>query len=230
MLKVKNLSKKIGNAFALQGVNFCAQKGELLLFLGHSGAGKSTLLRTLCNLEDYEEGVISYNGHCINNHVGMVFQHFNLFEHLTVERNITLPLEKCLKKTKKEATETAFFLLDQYGLLDKAKNSVLTLSGGEKQRLAIARTLSLNPQIICFDEPTSALDPLLATQIRGTLEDLCEQGKIVLVATHDMTLASKLKKYTLHFMKNGSIVESCKSDEFYKDKESFPSMSSFLSL
>lgn len=234
MLEVKNLSKKIGNKTALKNVSFTAPVGEISLFLGHSGGGKSTLLRTICSLEEYQEGCILYNEKKLTtllnkNLVGMVFQHFNLFEHLSVERNITLCLEKCLKKNKTEAKDIAYTFLDQYGLSDKAKNSVAKLSGGEKQRLAIARTLSLDPSIICFDEPTSALDPILSIQVREMLEDLCKKGKTVLVATHDMNLALKLQA-NIHFMCKGALVESCTTFEFEKNKEQFPSISSFLSL
>ncbi|MDR3551310.1 MAG: ATP-binding cassette domain-containing protein [Candidatus Babeliales bacterium] len=235
MLKIENLTKIFGHKKILNGINLSVRKGEIAVLLGQSGTGKSTLLRTLNNLEKPDAGTIELNGktldlaHVAKEHtIGMVFQHFNLFEHLTVEENITLALEKVVGKTHQEAIIIAADLLKHYGLADKGDLYVSELSGGQKQRLALARTLALKPQVICLDEPTSALDPLLTTHVANTIQDLAAQGYIVLVASHDVGLLEKLD-CTIYLMANGSIIESVESTAFKHNKAKYPMLSKFIS-
>jgi polar amino acid transport system ATP-binding protein len=159
--------------------------------------------------------------------IGMVFQNFNLFEHLTVQENITIALEKVLKKSKSTADEIAQRLLTRYGLADKANKYVFQLSGGQKQRLAIARMLAVKPRIICLDEPTSALDPLLTSHVAAAIQELADQGYILLVATHDTVLLEKLN-CTIYLMKQGSIIESAASVDFAHNKSAYPQIKKFV--
>ncbi len=235
MLKIKNVTKKFGEKIVLDDVSFNVDKGQIVILLGESGVGKSTLLRLLNNLETMSAGEITLDNKKINiNHVndehtiGMVFQHFNLFDHLTVEKNITLALEKALGKSVQEAKTIAHKLLERFGLVDKANKRVSQLSGGQKQRLAIARTLALKPKIICMDEPTSALDPMLTTHVANTIQDLANEGYIVLISSHEIALLDKLD-CIIHLMRAGKIVESATSQEFNNNKKQFPALSKFVS-
>ncbi|HZW61439.1 MAG TPA: ATP-binding cassette domain-containing protein [Candidatus Babeliales bacterium] len=234
MLVIKNVTKTFGNKTILNHVSFDVQPGEIAVLLGSSGVGKSTLLRILNNLETKDAGEILLDGQPLQttanaqqHTVGMVFQQFNLFEHLTVEQNITLALEKVDKKTAQEAHTIALQLLTHYGLADKANQPVTRLSGGQKQRLAIARALALKPKIICFDEPTSALDPLLTTHVANSIKELAEQKFMVIVATHDTTLLEKLP-CTIYLMSNGSIIESAPSQDFFAHKNKFIRINNFV--
>lgn len=234
MFKVKNLNKAVNNKPILRNVNFEVEHGQVAIFLGGSGVGKSTLLRVLNHLEGYETGEFSLDEVPLdltqvnkNHTVGMVFQHFNLFEHLSVEENITLALMKVKGISKQEAEEIASNLLIRYGLEDKKKSGIHKLSGGQKQRLAIARTLALDPKIICLDEPTSALDPLLTTQVAKSISELAADHRIVLVATHDMQLVKHLDA-KIFLMKEGSIVESCLKKDYEEDPTAFPYLQCFL--
>lgn len=205
MLKVKNLSKKISGKMLLNNVSFTLEPGQIAILTGPSGGGKSTLLRVLNGLEKYDSGTFELSSPVDG--IGMVFQHFNLFEHLTVEENITLPLRKCKGKSHEEAKLIAHELLLRYELQDKVNIRVHKLSGGQKQRLAIARTLALNPTVICMDEPTSALDPRLTKQVASYICELAAEGKGVLLATHDVGLLEHLNGQ--HFvMDNGSMTTS----------------------
>jgi len=240
MLKIRNLSKIFNNKAVLNNISLDIKNGEIALLLGQSGVGKSTLLRILNNLEDYNSGEITLNidSREINlkniklseekNLVGMIFQQFNLFEHMSVERNISFVLEKSTKKSKQEIQTITHDLLLKYGLSDKAKLSVNDLSGGQKQRLAIARTLALNPAIICFDEPTSALDPKLTNFIAKNIEELKEQNYIILVATHDVGLIERLD-CTIYLMHDGKIIEQAKSIEYLAHKDQYPLIENFVS-
>lgn len=235
MLSIKNLTKSFGDKKILDSVNLDVRRGEIAVLLGASGVGKSTLLRVLNNLEVADAGEIKLDGELIDlstinqRHLsGMVFQQFNLFEHLTAEQNIRMGLEKGAGFPSREAQEVAQRLLREYGLADKAKSYVSQLSGGQKQRLAIARALALRPQIICLDEPTSALDPLLTNYVAEMIQALARQGYIVLVATHDTTLLERLS-CTIYLMSNGKIIESALSKEFYAHKENFPQIARFVS-
>ncbi len=234
MLKIKNITKIVKDKIIVNNLSLQIDYGEIAVLLGSSGVGKSTLLRILNNLETIDNGIVELDGKKLdlaqvnkNHTVGIVFQQFNLFEHLTVEQNITLALEVVAKKTKQEAHAIAMALLKRYELLDKADRMISQLSGGQKQRLAIARTLALKPTIVCLDEPTSALDPLLTTYVADNITELAEQKYIVLVATHDTSLLEKLN-CTIHLMRNGSIVESAKSPDFFANKSRYPLIASFV--
>ncbi len=233
MLRINRCTKKFGTKLILNDVSLSVQRGEIAVLLGASGVGKSTLLRVLNNLETLDSGTVSLDGKQLdltNSHpttVGLVFQNFNLFEHLSVEENITLPLEKVVKIPHLKAQATARALLEHYGLTNKADASVNDLSGGQKQRLALARTLALKPTIICLDEPTSALDPLLTTHVARTIQELAKEGYIVLVATHDIGLVEKMN-CTLYLMDSGALVETSSSQEFKHNKEAYPRLAKFI--
>lgn len=234
MFKVRHLSKKIHNKSILNNLNFEINHGEIAIFLGESGAGKSTLLRILNNLESYESGEFSLDDVMLDlknvnkdHTVGMVFQHFNLFEHLNVEENITLALTKCKDMSKQEAIVIAHSLLECYGLLDKAKDRIHKLSGGQKQRLAIARTLALDPKIICLDEPTSALDPRLTMQVAQFISALSADNRIVLLTTHDMHLVEQLDGQ-LFLMEKGEITATTSKKECMSSPLSHAKLQSFF--
>jgi ABC-type polar amino acid transport system ATPase subunit len=234
MLKIDQLNKSFNTKKILNNVNLTVQKGEIAVFLGSSGVGKSTLLRILNNLESVNSGTISLDNKILDlatinttHTVGMVFQHFNLFDHLTVEQNITLPLEKILKKKPADATKIAHHLLQRYGLLDKNNKYAFQLSGGQKQRLAIARALAMEPKIICLDEPTSALDPVLTSYVANNIQELAKDGYIVLVATHDTDLIEKLD-CTIYLMSQGNIIETAQSQDLKNIPANYPKITKFI--
>ena len=234
MLVIKNLSKTFEHKNILDAISLTVNPGEIALLLGRSGVGKSTLLRILNNLESYDSGTIELNNQPLDikrvnktHTVGMVFQQFNLFDHLTVERNITLPLERSLGSTSQEAHALAHALLKKYGLEDKAQVYAAQLSGGQKQRLAIARTLALKPVVICLDEPTSALDPFLTNSVAQSIQDLANAGYIVLVASHDTALIDRIN-CTIYLMNEGKIQESASSYEFLANKNAYPYIKHFV--
>lgn len=234
MLTITNLTKKFGAKTILNSINLTVKPGEIAILLGQSGVGKSTLLRVLNNLESSDSGTITVNGAILNpktmnqrHLIGMVFQHFNLFDHLTAEQNITLPLELVLKKSSDQARALAHTLLAHYGLQEFTHAYPNQLSGGQKQRLALARTLALKPTIICLDEPTSALDPLLTTHVAHTIQELAHEGYMVLVATHDTALLEKLQ-CTIYLMKHGSIIERISSADFLRDNSLSPGLAQFV--
>lgn len=234
MLNIENVCKKFNDKKIIDNVSFSAKNGEIALFLGASGVGKSTLLRILNNLETPDSGTFTLDGKSLDlstvnktHTIGFVFQHFNLFDHLTVEENITLPLELAAGKTKKEAHETAHKLLAHYSLADKAHVYPSSLSGGQKQRLALARTLALKPRVICLDEPTSALDPVLTASVAQTIQDLAHQGYIVLIATHDTSLLKRLS-CTIYLMKEGRIHEYGPSADVAAHPEKYPAINQFI--
>jgi len=234
MLEVKKLTKSYHGKEILNNVSFEVKRGEIAIFLGGSGTGKSTLLRILNKLESANSGEIYLDGEEIplsrlnrKHLIGMVFQHFNLFENLTVEENITLPLIKALKKSPEEAHTIATTLLEKYSLVEHSKKSVAKLSGGQKQRLAIARTLSLQPEIVCLDEPTSALDPLLTNQVADTIKEIASQGRIVLLTTHDIALIEKLP-CKIFLMKDQTICETATSEQFHRSPEQYPHLTAFV--
>lgn len=234
MLKIENLTKKFDNKTVIDAINLHVNKGEIAILLGSSGVGKSTLLRILNNLETYDSGNIFLDGHLLDlatvntaHTIGMVFQNFNLFEHLTVQENITLPLEITAHKTLQEAQKIAHNFLTLYGLADKRSEFISQLSGGQKQRLALARTLALKPRVVCLDEPTSALDPFLTTYVATTIQELAREGYIILVATHDTMLLEKLN-CTIYLMEQGKIIEHGSSDSFYANKNKYPHIKKFV--
>ena len=234
MLSIKNLSKKFGSKLVLDNVSVTVQKGDIAILLGASGVGKSTLLRILNNLESADTGTITLDGKNLDlsqlskKHLcGMVFQQFNLFEHMTVLDNIAFALEKALGKSHYESTQIAKDLLAKYGLADKAAVYPRSLSGGQKQRLAIARSIALKPEIICFDEPTSALDPLLTNHVANNIAELAQEGFIVLIATHDTALLDKLNG-TIYLMEHGNIIESASTHDFKNSPSIFKNIARFV--
>jgi ABC-type polar amino acid transport system ATPase subunit len=234
MLKIDHLTKKFGNTTVLHDVSLQVRPGEIAVLLGSSGVGKSTLLRILNNLETITSGALFLDNQKLdlatvnkNHTVGFVFQNFNLFDHLTIEQNITLPLEKSKNIPAKEAKIIAHNLLGHYGLADKAGSYPSDLSGGQKQRVALARTLALKPKIVCLDEPTSALDPLLTAHVATNIQDLARQGYIVLIATHDTSLLGRLN-CTIYLMRHGTIVETAQSSQLASTPEKYPQIRNFI--
>lgn len=234
MLKVKNLSKNLRGKEILTDLNFEIDQGQIAIFLGGSGVGKSTLLRILNNLESYDSGSFTLNGSPLElekvnqtHTVGMVFQHFHLFEHLTVRENLLLPLIKCKGVQRKEAEARANVLLERFELQEHSAAAIRHLSGGQKQRLALARTLALDPKIVCLDEPTSALDPRLTVQVAHFIKELAQEQRILLLATHDLNLLEQLEG-SLFLMERGSIIERTTKAEYHSNLERYPKLHRFL--
>ncbi|MBE7039025.1 MAG: amino acid ABC transporter ATP-binding protein [Ruminococcaceae bacterium] len=218
MIKTENLCKfyRGGDIKALNNVNAEIKKGEVVVVIGPSGSGKSTFLRSLNLLEIPSAGKILFDGVDItdkkvniNVHrqkMGMVFQQFNLFPHMTILKNLTLAPMKLLKKTKAEAEEQAMKLLDRVGLKDRADAYPSQLSGGQKQRVAIVRALCMNPDVMLFDEPTSALDPEMVGEVLDVMKSLADAGMTMVVVTHEMNFAKEVGTRVI-FMDDGMIVE-----------------------
>ena len=217
MIQVKNLHKKFGDKEVLCGVDEHIDKGEVVVVIGPSGSGKSTFLRCLNLLEEPSEGDIIIDGVKINDSkvdvnqirqkMGMVFQQFNLFPHLTVMENITLAPVKLKKMTPEQAREKGLELLKRVGLGDRADDYPAALSGGQKQRVAIARALEMDPEIMLFDEPTSALDPEMVGEVLDVMRNLAEQGMTMVVVTHEMGFAREVGTRLL-FIDDGVVAES----------------------
>ncbi|MCQ2471461.1 MAG: amino acid ABC transporter ATP-binding protein [Clostridia bacterium] len=217
MIKVHNLHKSFGEIQVLNGIDEHIEKGEVVVVIGPSGSGKSTFLRCLNLLEEPTEGEVYLDDVQINApkadintiraKMGMVFQHFNLFPHLTVLENITLAPVKLKKMTKEEAVAKAKELLNVVGLPDKADAYPSQLSGGQKQRIAIVRALAMDPEVILFDEPTSALDPEMVGEVLDVMKDLAKAGMTMVVVTHEMGFAREVGTRLL-FMDEGVIIES----------------------
>jgi len=209
ILEIKEISKSFNKIKILDNFSLNAEEGEIVSIIGPSGVGKSTLLRCINGLEKTDSGEIIINNSKIKNKiskqsnldVGLVFQDYNLFPQYSVIENITLTLTKVLKIKKQEAIEKAKELLLQMDLLDKIDSYPYELSGGEKQRLAIARTLATNPKIICFDEPTSALDPKLVKQVFKIIKKLANKGKAILIVTHDIKFANDISNRVIEIKK-----------------------------
>lgn len=236
MIKVCNLQKSFGDNHVLKGIDYEIKPGEKIVVIGPSGSGKSTFLRCLNLLEIPTGGEVYFDGECITDkkcdinkvrqHMGMVFQHFNLFNNLTVQKNITLAPVKLKLKTKEEANEDALNLLKRIGLEDKADSYPSQLSGGQKQRVAIVRALAMNPDVMLFDEPTSALDPEMVGEVLGVMEDLAKQGMTMVVVTHEMGFARKVADKVL-FMDGGYIVEEAPPEELFTNPKD-PRLQQFL--
>lgn len=234
MLSIKNITKRFGQKTVLNDVSLSVERGHIAVMLGASGVGKSTLLRVLNNLETIDSGTVELNGKLLDLNtvnkthiIGMVFQHFYLFEQLTAQENIMLPLQLTTKTSVDKARVIAHELLERYGLGDKIDAYPAQLSGGQKQRLAIARSIALKPQVICLDEPTSALDPLLTTYVAQNIQQLAKDGYIVLVASHDIALVERLD-CSINLMENGKIVESTTSAQFNANKAAYPKLARFI--
>lgn len=219
---VRNLKKSFGSLEVLKDINMEVSEGEVVVLIGPSGSGKSTFLRCLNQLEKVTSGQIIIDGHDVTDkhtdinkvreNIGMVFQHFNLFNHLTVLKNMTLaPVHlKILSKT--EAKDKAFQLLERVGLADKAEAYPSQLSGGQKQRVAIARALEMNPDIMLFDEPTSALDPEMVGEVLAVMKELAREGMTMVVVTHEIGFAREVGSRVV-FMEGGYIVEEGTPEE-----------------
>ena len=224
MIEVKDLRKSFGDLNVLNGVSVNIKKGEKVVVIGPSGSGKSTFLRCLNKLEEPTDGKVIFEGFDItdkktdiNKHrqkMGMVFQHFNLFPHLTVMQNITLAPVTLKLKTKEEATEIALDLLNKVGLVDKANVYPSTLSGGQKQRIAIVRALAMNPDVMLFDEPTSALDPEMVGEVLNVMKQLAEDGMTMVCVTHEMGFAREVADRVI-FMYDGIILEEGTPQEIF---------------
>ena len=237
MIDVKNLHKSFGNHEVLKGVNEHIEKGEKVVVIGPSGSGKSTLLRCLNLLEEPTGGEIIFEGqnitakdtdiNLVRRRMGMVFQQFNLFPHLTVRENIKLAPVKLKVMTDEEADKRALELLARVGLPDKADSYPAQLSGGQQQRIAIARALAMNPDVMLFDEPTSALDPEMVGEVLEIMKELADDGMTMVVVTHEMGFAREVATRVL-FMDGGNIVEQNEPKEFFANPQ-HPRLKDFLS-
>lgn len=224
LIKVENLSKSFGDNVVLKNVNMQIEKGEVIAIIGPSGCGKSTFIRTLNQLEELTAGAIYLDGEDITKkgvdiddvrrRVGMVFQHFNLFPHLTIQKNLTLAPVKLGLMSQMEADVKAMELLTRVGLADKADSYPDSLSGGQKQRIAIARTLAMNPEVILFDEPTSALDPEMVKEVLSLMKELADDGMTMVVVTHEMGFAREVADRVLFFDEQGIKEQGTPSDIF----------------
>lgn len=223
-LNVQELKKSYGSLKVLKGLNLEVQEGEVVCLIGPSGSGKSTFLRCMNHLEEINGGTIIIDGYDLTDtsldinkvreNIGMVFQHFNLFPHLTILENITLAPIELKKLTKEEARQKAFDLLETVGLREKADAYPSSLSGGQKQRVAIARALAMSPDIMLFDEPTSALDPEMVGDVLAVMQQLAKEGMTMIVVTHEMGFAKEVADRVV-FMDGGLIVEEGKPEEVF---------------
>lgn len=226
MLKVKNISKSYGSVNVLNGISFDVKKGDVISIIGPSGCGKSTLLRCLNLLEKVDSGEILFhkvditkdniNVSHVREKMGMVFQNFNLFNHLTVLDNITLAVTNLKLMSKEEAEKEALRLLEDVGLLDKKNAYPKELSGGQKQRVAIVRTLIMKPEIILLDEPTSALDPLMVKEVLDLIRELAKKMTLIIVS-HEMRFVTEVSTKVI-FLDGGNIIFSGKPEELKSAK------------
>lgn len=237
VIDVRNLHKAFGDHEVLKGVNEHIEKGEKVVIIGPSGSGKSTFLRCLNLLEEPTSGDIIFEGqnitsketdiNIVRRRMGMVFQQFNLFPHLTVRENIKLAPVKLKIMTDEEADKRAMQLLERVGLPDKADSYPIQLSGGQQQRIAIARALAMNPDVMLFDEPTSALDPEMVGEVLEIMKELADEGMTMVVVTHEMGFAREVGTRVL-FMDGGNIVEQNEPKEFFSNPQN-PRLKDFLS-
>ena len=226
LLKIQDLHKSFGDHEVLKGINLEIKKGEVVVIIGASGSGKSTFLRTLNLLEVPSSGKIIFEGSelCaqksdVNKHrqkMGMVFQHFNLFEHLSVLENLCIAPIKLFKKSKEQAKKEAMELLNQVGLADKISAYPSSLSGGQKQRIAIVRALAMSPDVMLFDEPTSALDPEMVGEVLNVMKNLARSGMTMVVVTHEMGFAREVASRVLFFDK-GIVAEDASPNEIFSN-------------
>ncbi len=224
IIHIENVHKYFGEVHALRGVSLDVNKGEVVVIIGPSGSGKSTLLRCINRLEEYEEGQIIVDGipldsaaniNAVRTEVGMVFQQFNLFSHMTVLDNINLAQRVIRKRTKAECDRIALELLEKVGIPEKAGAYPLQLSGGQQQRVAIARALAMNPKMMLFDEPTSALDPEMIKEVLDVMMDLAKEGMTMVVVSHEMGFA-RAAAHRVILMADGEIVEQGAPEEVFE--------------
>ncbi|HIV16737.1 MAG TPA: amino acid ABC transporter ATP-binding protein [Candidatus Alectryocaccobium stercorigallinarum] len=228
MIEVKNLHKSFDKHEVLKGIDEHVDKGEVVVIIGPSGSGKSTFLRCLNLLEEPDEGDVIIEGRKVNEKgvdvnqvrqkMGMVFQHFNLFPHLTVMQNLTLAPVKLKKMTEEEAQTKALKILSRMGLDDKADSYPAKLSGGQKQRVAIARALEMDPEIMLFDEPTSALDPEMVGEVLNVIKGLARRGMTMVIVTHEMGFAREVGTRLL-FIDEGIVAESGDPKEVFSNPQ-----------
>ena len=237
MIEVKGLCKTFGKNKVLDGLDITIHKGDKMVLVGPSGCGKSTFLRCLNLLETPDGGEIYLEGQLVNGpatdinalrrKMGMVFQHFNLFPHLTVKQNITLAPVLQKLKTQQAADEQAMKLLERIGLADKAEAYPSTLSGGQKQRIAIVRALAMDPEVMLFDEPTSALDPEMVGEVLALMKELADSGMTMVVVTHEMGFAREVANRVV-FINEGRVQEDEPPAEFFQNPKN-PRLREFLS-
>jgi polar amino acid transport system ATP-binding protein len=225
IIQVKDVKKRFGRVEALRGVSLDVNEGEVVVIVGPSGSGKSTLLRCINRLEEYEEGTIIVDGMTLDNtsninairrEVGMVFQSFNLFAHLTVMQNLMLAQCTVRKRSREEAEKIAQALLAKVGIPEKAEAHPAQLSGGQQQRVAIARALAMNPKIMLFDEPTSALDPEMIKEVLDVMTSLAKEGMTMVVVSHEMGFARAAADRVI-FMDEGLIIEQATPKDFFEN-------------
>lgn len=229
LIQVEDIQKLYGDFYALNGITTTIKKGEVVVVIGPSGSGKSTFLRTLNQLESLTSGKIYLDGVNVNDpnvninqyrqKMGMVFQHFNLFPHMTILKNMTIGPIKLLKLSQQAAEKKAMELLDRVGLSDRAHSYPSRLSGGQKQRIAIVRALCMNPEVMLFDEPTSALDPEMVGEVLEVMKSLAYEGMTMVVVTHEMGFAREVGNRII-FMDEGQIIEEASPDVFFTNPES----------
>jgi ABC-type polar amino acid transport system ATPase subunit len=229
MIEIKNVSKWYGDFQVLSGINETIDRGQTVVICGPSGSGKSTLLRCINGLEPYQKGEITVEGislsdpktnlYKVRRKIGMVFQKFELYPHMTVLHNITLAPMKVLKKSKQEAEKRAIALLERVGIPEKAKEYPANLSGGQQQRVAIARSLAMDPSCMLFDEPTSALDPEMIKEVLDVMIDLAKEGMTMIVVTHEMGFAREVADEII-FIDEGKIVERGTDESFFANPKS----------
>ena len=237
MIEVKGLKKDFENLHVLNGIDYKVEKGEKIVVIGPSGSGKSTFLRCLNLLEEPNGGQIGFDGVDITDprndinkmrqKMGMVFQHFNLFPHMTVLKNITFAPVQLKLQTQAEAEENAMRLLKRIGLEEKANEYPNMLSGGQKQRSAIVRALAMNPQVMLFDEPTSALDPEMVGEVLDLIRELADEGMTMVIVTHEMGFAKEVATKIV-FIDEGVIKEENTPKEFFENPQN-PRLREFLS-
>ncbi len=228
MIKMTGVQKFFDDFQALTDINLEVPAGQVVVVLGPSGSGKSTLCRTINRLETIEEGTIEIDGEIVPEEgkglaklradVGMVFQSFNLFPHLTIKDNVTLGPIKVRKMKKSEASDLAMKLLERVGIANQAEKYPAQLSGGQQQRVAIARALAMNPKIMLFDEPTSALDPEMVNEVLDVMASLAKEGMTMVCVTHEMGFARKAADRVL-FMSDGAIVEDSNPESFFTNPQ-----------
>jgi glutamate/aspartate transport system ATP-binding protein len=224
MIEIKNISKWYGAFRVLTDCTTQVEKGEVIVVCGPSGSGKSTLIKCVNGLEAFQQGDISVNGTSVGDpktnlpklrsHVGMVFQHFELFPHMTITENLSIAQIKVLGRSRDEANERGMKLLDRVGLKQHAHKHPGQLSGGQQQRVAIARALSMDPICMLFDEPTSALDPEMVNEVLDVMVQLAQEGMTMMVVTHEMGFARTVSNRVI-FMDQGSIVEDATKEDFF---------------